>query len=154
MSVLIFVASFACRLRHVSLPNCKWNIFYLHGRTLPANIKRRRINPQNFAGKPGKYLRGKEPNIASHGDLAIQKQFSRSRFIRFRSKSKKSQQQKFRLKIFFESLKSLNVLKMLFRCILKFLKIQWYDRNNLATLNQKQFWGLRSIRFHKIKVKI
>ena len=27
---------------------------------------------ENFAGKPGKYLRGKEPNIASHGDLAIQ----------------------------------------------------------------------------------
>ena len=109
---------------------------------------------ENFAGKPGKYLRGKEPNIASHGDLAIQKQFSRSRFIRFRSKSKKSQQQKFRLKICFESLKSLNVLKMLFRCILKFLKIQWYDRNNLATLNQKQFWRSRSIQFHKNNVKI
>ena len=65
LSVLIFVASFACRLRHVSLPNCKWNIFYLQGRTLPANIKRRRINPQNFAGKPGKYLRGKEPIVLS-----------------------------------------------------------------------------------------
>ena len=31
-------------------------------------MKRRRKNPNKFAGKPGKYLRGDEPNIASHGD--------------------------------------------------------------------------------------
>ena len=26
-------------------PNCKWNIFYLQGKTLPANMKRRQKNP-------------------------------------------------------------------------------------------------------------
>ena len=41
---------------HLNIIICKWNIFYLHGRTLPANMKRRQINPENFAGKSGKYF--------------------------------------------------------------------------------------------------
>ena len=33
---------------------CKWNIFYLQGRTLPANMERRQKIFNNLAGKPGR----------------------------------------------------------------------------------------------------